>query len=477
MGATPQWALVFENDTPRLLVLPGALGKLTYYWYMTYRVKNPAKQPVPTGIEVTLTLTTKKEQDVYRDVHDLSAERHIEKKIVERLLLNWTEMGRGKLEPGKTREGVAIFRIGGRAAEFDRMTVTLRGLAARTFLGREGNVQKFRERILSIDYDYVESRWTDSKELKYVDEKWEIKVLELTDRTDADRQAAEETAERLRKLRERIEKLRQKAPKGKPKAAPKSAAAPRRNGIASSARGVGLPDPALVRALAAKADLHRSVRAAFTEIVGPEKRRHKATGTVYLRGDLRFAIERSLDVGTARALKELRVFDGKTLWIHTATKELGDSVRRWDVAATKKEWHSVAERPEVTFPTVVNPLRAWRLFGGDLVRLGVEQLDAEAAYVFEIRPDARFRTVLDGPLTGELLGQAAGRRVRFWIGVNSGFQHRLRIYDKMGDVVASLECRSVELDAHLPDARFAFAPPAGVEVIDMNAVMAQNDKP
>jgi outer membrane lipoprotein-sorting protein len=474
--APTQWALVFENDTPQPLVLPSPLNRLTYYWYMVYRVKNPTKKPVPTNIEVTLKLTIQKEHTTCRDVHDIVAERHIEKRIVERPLLNWNEMSRKTLDPGKSREAVAIFRVGPRAAEFDKMTITLRGLAARTALGRQGNVQKFRVRVLSIFYDYVDSRWTDTKELKYDDEKWEIKVVELTDRTDSNKRAVEESAERLKKLYERLEKLRKGAPKTKPKPAPKASAAPDRNGITTSAQGTGRPDPKLVKALGAKADRHRSTRAAFTEIVGPEGRRHKATGTLYLRNDSRFAIERSLNVGAARALKELRVFDGKALWTHTATRELGDSVRRWNVAATKKQWYSVAGRPEVDFPTLVNPVRAWRLFSSDLVRLGVERLEAEVAYVFEVRPGEKLRPVLTGPLTGELLAQAAGRRVRFWVGAKSGFQLRMRVYDRMGEVVASLECADVELDAHLPEARFAFAPPPGVKVIDMNAVMAANDK-
>ena len=34
------WALVFENDTPKAMVLDDPAGRLTYYWYMVFRVKN-----------------------------------------------------------------------------------------------------------------------------------------------------------------------------------------------------------------------------------------------------------------------------------------------------------------------------------------------------------------------------------------------------------------------------------------------------
>ncbi|MBL7222231.1 MAG: hypothetical protein ISS72_00120 [Candidatus Brocadiae bacterium] len=479
--AAPQWALVFENDTPRALVLPGPVDGLTYYWYVVYRVKNPTKMAVPTRIEVGLELTIKKETAVFEDVHDIVAEGHIEKKIIERPLLNWSEMASkkaGPLEPGKSRECVAIFRVGSRAAEFDTMRLIFRGLAARTQLGREGNVQKFRERILNLDYDYVDSRWADTKELKYNDERWVVKTTTLADRVDANQQAVDESAERLKKLRERIEKLRKNAPKDVPKAPGKSSAAPAQGGILGAAQGIGLPAPQLVQALRQKASKHASVRLAFTQAVGgPQGRRQQSTGIAYLRGDGRFATERSIDVGTPRALKELRVFDGKSLWIHTATRELGDGVRRWDAAATKKEWRTVASRGEVSFATVVNPLKAWCLFGGSLVRLGVEQLDGKAAHVLEARPDASLQAVLGGPLAGDLLGHTGGRRFRFWIDADSGIQLRMRVYDAAGAVVATLECSDTELDADLPASRFAFAAPKGVKVIDMNALMAANDKP
>jgi outer membrane lipoprotein-sorting protein len=367
------------------------------------------------------------------------------------------------------------------------MTLAFRGLAAQSFLGREGNVQKFRERVLNIYYDYVDSRWTNAKELKYSNERWEVKVIDLADRGDADKKAADESTERLKQLEEKIKELRKTAPKDREGDAPaeppppKSSSVPAAGGVAEAAAGNGVTDPVLLQSLAAAADKPRSVRATFTETLGSAARRQKATGTLCLRQDKRFVVERSLDLGlagqAAGAIKELRVFDGQSLWIHIAAKELGDGVRRWEAAATRREWYTVPGRPEVDFATLVNPLRAWRLFGSDLVRLGVEQLPTEPAYVLEVRPDAKFRPVLTGPVASELLGLAAGRRIRFWIGAKSGFQYRVRVYDEADEVVASLECSDLDLDARVPDTRFAFVPPAGVKVLDMNAVMAANEKP
>jgi outer membrane lipoprotein-sorting protein len=471
---TPQWALQFQNETPQPLVLPGPEGGLTYYWYMIYKVTNPTDQPLPTDIEVVLKLRIKEEVQVYNNVHDLVAERHIEKKIAERPLHDAQEMAQKPLEPGKTRHGVAIFRVGGRAPQFDTMTITLRGLAARTRLGREGNVQKFRERLLVLHYDYVDSRWTNTKELKYDDESWEVRLVDLTDRTEEQKRAVEESAERLKQLQDRIKKLRERLPQDEPPAETESSAAPVAPGSALARPGP--VDAKFIAALAEKAAEHRSVRATFIATIGAGERAQTSSGVLCLHSDGRFALEREMELSPGQRLKEIRVFDGKSLWINTATKALGDSVRRWQIEKTKAQWHSVANRPEVTFANLVNPLRGWRLFGAELTRLGVERLADEAAYVLEVRPAAELRPVLTGPLTGDVLGEASDQRVRFWIGAETGLQHRVKIYDRLGQVVAALECMEVDTDAQLPDERFAFNPPPGVKVIDMNAVMAANDE-
>jgi hypothetical protein len=188
------------------------------------------------------------------------------------------------------------------------------------------------------------------------------------------------------------------------------------------------------------------------------------------------AIERLQTLATGQALKETRVFDGATLWAVTSAKDVDDVVRRWAVAGVKKEWCQLDGRPDVDFATIVNPARAWRLFGDDLVFLGTEQLEKETAYVFEVRPEARYAALLSGPLSGDILGLPAARRFRFWLGVQSGFQVRLRAYDEQGAILGALECAEVDPNAQVDPRRFAFQPPQGVEVTDMNAATAAADR-
>jgi hypothetical protein len=477
--ATHYWALAFENDTPQLLNLEDTAGKLNFYWYVVYRVKNPEGKPLPARVKLSLKLSLEKVEKTYPDLFDMGAEAHIEKKLLERPVCNWAEMALKPLQPGEKREGVAIFRVGNQAPDFDKMAVTVRGLAELRPLGREGNVRKFRERVLLLKYEQVASRWRTGKELKYIPEEWTLEDVQITDRGAAEAEESEKLSKQLEELKKKSEDLlksKPPEPPPPPKEAPKSSTEPSKTPLAAEGPESGKPAPQLLNALRQRAAATPCVRAAFREIIGRAERRQEIAGSLTLGKDGKFAIERNLNIGTDRGLKECRVFDGQDLWVQTIAKGVGDTIRRWGVAATKKQWYTVDGRPEVDFATVANPARAWRLFGDELIYLGVEQMGAESAYVFEARPGDKFAPLLEGPLTGEAVGKASGRRIRFWLGAAFGFQLRLRVYDDQGEVIAALECSEVAPDAATDPRTFTFKPPAGVEVIDMNAAIAAADK-
>lgn len=472
------WALAFENETPKPLVLDDPAGRLTYYWYMVYRVSNPNARAVPCKLDLALEFALKDQEWTCPDAADRVAEQHLEKRVIQRSLLSTLEIRRKPIGSKKTREGVAIFRVGKKVRDFDHMTVQVRGLAyLRTVKGKgepeTGRV--FRQRVLNIKYQFVPSRWAAGKELKFDDELWTLETVEVNNQDPQDDQPEKSAAERLEELRKKAQELRQRVPREDVEMPPASSSLRRAPpGLAAGSLSERTKVEVLraLRQVAAKA---RSARVAFVETVGPQgDRQQTAQGTLYLGKDGKFAIERVLNAGTPQAIKELRVFDGETLWAQTTTKEFGDSVRRCDAAKTRDQWQSVDGRPEVDFATAANPVQAWRLFGSDLVHLGVERLEREGAYVFEVRPCEAFEPVLTGPLSSEVLYKAAGRRVRFWVGARSGFQLRMRVYDDDGSVIAALECTTVELDAHVPTKLFAYSPPAGVKVTDVNAAVADN---
>jgi len=467
-GAAP-WTLDIENDTPKHIALAGKEGH-THYWYLVFRVKNPGAEPRQMQLAFTLELQLAKDVSTYGDVYAPIAERRVEDDRVERPLANRHDLRREPLAPGKEIEGIVFFRVGERPPDFDKMTIHVRGLVETRTLGREdatSNVRKFRHRDLLLRYNFVPSRWSSGKELKYVSEDWTLVTVDAADRESSADDAAAEVSERIKALREKIEAQKNKLPPRDTKAPGKTSAAPLGSGIP-----VGKANPALVAGLRAKADAHKSVRAAYTEVLGQKNRAQTAGGAILLGSDGAFSIERVLNVGTGRSLKERRVYDGKSLWSHIATREMGDIVKRWKADATKKEWRTAPGRTDVSFATIVNPFSAWRVFGDDLAHMGIEKLDTGLAYVFEVKPGDTYRALLDGPLSGELLGKALGRRVRFWVDAKTGIQLRMRIYDDAHQVVGSIECLDYELNAHTDRAHYSYSPPSGVKVIEMTSALA-----
>ncbi len=489
--ATAYWALAFENDTPKQLVLEDAAGKLRFFWYVVYRVKNPESNPLPARLRLTMRLALEKEARDYDDSFDRVAELHIEKKVLERPVCNWAELREHALKPGETREGIAIFPVGREAPDFDKMTIFVRGLAELRPLGREGNARKFRERILLLRYEQVASQWRAGKELKYLPEEWTLEEVTVADRGTSEASEAEKARQRLDDLLKKAKEQQDRkkglldsiAPAPPPAKSSAETAPVASNGhpapLASDGPAVGKPAPERLADLRKLAAASPPLRATLVETIrkGAVAQPPSAvvTSTLIIGKDGKFALERTLRAGAEGGMQERRVFDGQHLWVQTIAKGVGDTVRRWTVAATKKEWHTLGGKPEVDFATVVNPARAWRLFGDDLVYLGTERLARETAYVFEIRPDKSYEALLGGPLASELLGKALGRRVRFWLGKDSAFQLKMEVYDDRGQAIAALECPELKADAAVPPETFAFKPPAGAEVVDMNAAFAVND--
>jgi len=79
---TTYWSLSFENDTPKQLVLEDAGGKLRFFWYLVYRVKNPEAVPLPARLRLTMKLAIEKQSSDYDDGFDRVAETHLEEKVL-----------------------------------------------------------------------------------------------------------------------------------------------------------------------------------------------------------------------------------------------------------------------------------------------------------------------------------------------------------------------------------------------------------
>jgi len=477
-AAGDYWSLEFGNETPRQLVLEEANRKLHFYWYLLYWVRNPGPKPLRPELNLTMRLTFEKTQKVYPDGYNTRAELHLEKEVTGRRVCNWAELRAKPLQPGEKREGVAIFHLGTEMPDFDKMEIFVRGLAEPRALGREGNVRKFRRSTLLLTYRYVPSKWRAAKELKYVPERWILEEVEVADRGATDDEAGAKVSERLRDLLKKAEEARKKKPTSRAKPPPTEGDASKsRQELIAIRYSPGSPAPELVTALRERMAKAPAIRATFLETVGRGQRPQHASGTIIVEKSGKFTMERLPRLAGRSTIKEVRVFDGKSLWVHTTAQGVGDAVRRWDSAKCRKEWFTIDGRPEVDFASVVNPARAWCLFFRALVYLGAERLPSESTYVLEARPGKQFEKVLRGPLTPEVVAVAFGRRVRFWLGETTGFLRKMEVYDRDGEVIARLECPEVHTDALVEPSRFAFRPPEGVEVIEMSAGLAERPLP
>lgn len=476
-SAAEYWSLEFDNDTPKQLVLEDANGKLHFYWYLVYRVRNPGTKPVRPELNLTMKLTLEKTETTYPDGYNTQAELHLEKKVLARKVCNWAELRASPLKAGEKREAVAIFHLGTEMPDFDTMEVLVRGLSELRPLGRQGNVRKFRRSTLLLSYRYAPSKWRAGKELKYVPERWVLEEVEVTDRTATENETSSEAARRLRELLKKAEEVRKQKPTSRAKPPPVSPTAAPARELAAVTLRPGRPAPELLAALRQRLAEAPAIRATFVETTGRPPRAQTATGVITLGADSKFAMERLPKLAGRSTIKEQRVFDGRSLWVQTTARGMGATVRRWDTAKIRREWFTIGGRPEVDFATVVNPVRAWCLFSRVLVYLGAERLPSGSAYVLEARPGQEYARVLRGPLTSEVVALAAGRRVRFWLGRQSGFLRKMEVYDDRGEVVGRLVCPEVHTDAIVEPSRFVFKPPEGVEVLEMNAGFAETPAP
>jgi len=315
-AAAERWSLEFGNDTPQQLVLEDAKGKLQFYWYLLYWVKNPGTKPVRPQLNLTMKLTLGKDEKTYADGYNTQAELYLEKKVFRRKVCNWAEVRAKPLEPNEKREGVALFHLGTEMPDFDLMEIMVRGLAEPRFVGRQGNVRKFRRSTLLLTYRYVPSRWRAGKELKYVPERWILEEVEVADRTLTEGQASDDVSKRLRELLKKAEEARKKKPTSRAKPPPTEGDASKsRQELIAIRYSPGSPAPQLLAALRELMTRPPAIRATFRETVGRGPRAQHASGTIVVERSGRFTMERLPRLAGRSTIKELRVFDGRSLWV------------------------------------------------------------------------------------------------------------------------------------------------------------------
>lgn len=143
--------------------------------------------------------------------------------------------------------------------------------------------------------------------------------------------------------------------------------------------------------------------------------------------------------GQQQDIKMLMVSDGVNTWV---LNEQGDGQK---MAMKMKAEPEQAQDPKAM-------LEAMRE-AGDVKVVGDEQIDGQDTWVLEITPS--------GPAA-----QAMARQ-KMWFRKDIGMQVQMIGYDASGKEVMKSVVTDVKLNPSIPEDRFTFTPPEGVQVMDM----------
>jgi outer membrane lipoprotein-sorting protein len=94
---------------------------------------------------------------------------------------------------------------------------------------------------------------------------------------------------------------------------------------------------------------------------------------------------------------------------------------------------------------------------GEVKLLPDEEVNGASAYVFEVTPNAQ--TKQEGPIKPD--------KVKFYIAKDSGIKVRTVMLDAAGGTLMTMSYLDIKLNPELDPKRFEYAPPPGVEVVDM----------
>ncbi|KPJ58112.1 MAG: hypothetical protein AMS15_09175 [Planctomycetes bacterium DG_23] len=98
------WTLEFESQIPRRMVIANSSGESKVYWYMLYKVTNNTAAEHFFIPDISIETETKK---IYLDSLYPDPEWAVERRKGKKFL-NMAEMI-GKIKPGETKEGIALF--------------------------------------------------------------------------------------------------------------------------------------------------------------------------------------------------------------------------------------------------------------------------------------------------------------------------------------------------------------------------------
>ena len=187
-----------------------------------------------------------------------------------------------------------------------------------------------------------------------------------------------------------------------------------------------------------------SYRAAFKMVFSEEE---TVSGEiVFLRPD---KMRMEMVIGEDEQTRQALYSDGETLWQYLPYYNMASKV---DLAALKAEFPKEAAALVEGQSDIQGALS--EIDKGEIVYLGLEELDGHAMHVFEGQADASCETGLEVT------------RIKVWISEADGLQRRVEYYSTEDELIYEHRLENVSVNSGIPDETFQFEPPEDAAVLD-----------
>ncbi len=202
----------------------------------------------------------------------------------------------------------------------------------------------------------------------------------------------------------------------------------------------------IIKLIQEKTQAIQSYQASFTlKMQGPQ-------GELLMSGNILFKrpdkIKMEITLPNIPNATQMTISDGNTMWQYIPFLRVASRV---DLATLKKEFGEVYFTE--TKEDISKPLK--EVEEGSIKYLGKEKIAGQEYFILEAKPKSQAQQ--DIPFT----------QVKVWVNTQTGLEKKTVFYDAEGKEVFSRDFETVVTNIEIEDAGFNFAPPEGVEVMDM----------
>ena len=200
-----------------------------------------------------------------------------------------------------------------------------------------------------------------------------------------------------------------------------------------------------------KAAAIESYRADLTMTIDMMGKEMTSSGTMIFKKPNKSWMETVTDIGTMN-MKQIFVSDGKIAWVYQPVMKM---VTKVDLTKVSAEMKNLPGGQQIS-GDISKPLRGLNEESIAFVR--TEKFGGDEVYVFQGSPreTAMKQQVPFVP-----------SRLELWIGADDGLVRKMIVFSEEGKKIMSQSYTNIEKNIKVPDSKFEFTPPEGVQVMDM----------